>query len=161
VLTSGCARADARIRASTSCSQVAPALLTLVHLPCPRCQPSSVVECMEPYNGVYTHIESVLRLIHSSNLERSIASKIPLIPLPALVAARLVTGGVEWVWCLLELIAKAMTPHPLGSGGPHANSFVIGTAVTSNKHTGSLGLREGNWARSHIYNGSWCINIGR
>ena len=49
-----------------------------------------------------------------------------------LVAARLVTGGVcvclcvcvaggrrqhhALVWCLLELIAKAMTPHPSGSG---------------------------------------------
>ena len=38
-----------------------------------------------------------------------------------LVAARLVTGGVcvcvcLCVWCLLELIAKAMTPHPSGSG---------------------------------------------
>ena len=37
----------------------------------------------------------------------------------ALVAARLVTRGVcvcVCVWCLLELIAKAMTPHPSGSG---------------------------------------------
>ena len=36
-----------------------------------------------------------------------------------LVAARLVTGDVcvcLCVWCLLELIAKAMTPHPSGSG---------------------------------------------
>ncbi len=34
-----------------------------------------------------------------------------------LVAARLVTGGVcLCVWCLLELIANAMTPHPSGSG---------------------------------------------
>ena len=38
-----------------------------------------------------------------------------------LVAARLVTGGVcvfvcLCVWCLLELIAKAMTPHSSGSG---------------------------------------------
>jgi hypothetical protein len=42
-----------------------------------------------------------------------------------MVAARLVTGGVcvcvcvwvgGWVWCLLELIAKAMTPHSSGSG---------------------------------------------
>ena len=38
----------------------------------------------------------------------------------ALVAARLVTGGVcacVRAWCLLEPIAKAMTPHPSGSGG--------------------------------------------
>ena len=37
----------------------------------------------------------------------------------ALVAARLVTGGVcvcVCAWCLLEPIAKAMTPHPSGSG---------------------------------------------
>ncbi len=39
----------------------------------------------------------------------------------ALVAARLVTGGVSvcmcvYLWCSLELIAKAMTPHPSGSG---------------------------------------------
>ena len=38
-----------------------------------------------------------------------------------LVAARLVTGGVcvcvcLCLWCLLELIAKAMTPQPSGSG---------------------------------------------
>ena len=34
-----------------------------------------------------------------------------------LVAARLVTGGVGVSVCgLLELIAKAMTPHPSGSG---------------------------------------------
>jgi hypothetical protein len=36
----------------------------------------------------------------------------------ALIAACLVTGGVcLCVWCLLELIAKAMTPNPSGSGG--------------------------------------------
>ena len=42
----------------------------------------------------------------------------------ALVAVRLVNGGVcvcvcvcACVCCLLELIAKAMTPHPSGSGG--------------------------------------------
>ena len=39
----------------------------------------------------------------------------------ALASACLVTGGVcvcvcVCVWCLLELIAKAMTPHPSGSG---------------------------------------------
>jgi hypothetical protein len=35
----------------------------------------------------------------------------------ALVAARLVTGGeCVCVYGLLELIAKAMTPHPSGSG---------------------------------------------